>query len=230
MDQFSAAQNQPITLTSSAESQVYGLLALAMALTVLGVYAGMQYTAVLMASGMHIVLLIAELGIIFTARLWMRSYPLNYILFGIFPLLSGFTVTPYILYVLAGYANGGTILLNAVSATVFMTAAVAVFARTTSWNLSVMGRALLLGLVGLILLGVAQIFIPSLQSTQFEILLSGAGIVFFAAFTAYDLQRIQNAARVGANPFLLALSLYLDIFNLFLYILRFMLAIAGERR
>ena len=42
---------------------------------------------------------------------------------------------------------------------------------------------------------------------------------------AYDIQRIQHLSRLGASPFLMALSLYLDIYNLFLYVLRFMLAI-----
>ena len=43
-------------------------------------------------------------------------------------------------------------------------------------------------------------------------------------------QRIESQGRMGANPFMLALSLYLDIFNLFLFILRFMTALSGNRR
>lgn len=209
---------------------MYGLFALAMALTAVGVFVGMQYAPSLLSSGVHFFFLIAELGLIFTARLWMNHTPLNYILFGTFPILSGFTITPYILYVLSGYANGASILLNAFGATAFMATAAAVFARTTSWNLSVFGRALFMGLIGLILLAIAQIFIPALRTTQFEIMLSGGGIIIFAAFTAYDLQRIQRLSKAGMNPFLLALSLYLDIFNLFLYILRFMLVLSGSRR
>ncbi len=223
-------QSKPIPLSSSVESQVYGLFALAMAITAVGVFVGMQYAVVLLSSGIHMVLLIAELALIFTARLWMDKTPLNYILFATFPFLSGFTITPYILYVLAGYVNGASILLNAFGATAFMALAAAVFARTTSMNLSIFARALFMGLIGLILLGIAQIFIPALQTTQFELMLSGAGIVIFAVFTAYDLQRISHLSRQGANPFILALSLYLDIFNLFLFILRFMLVLAGDRR
>ncbi|MCF7845131.1 MAG: Bax inhibitor-1 family protein [Kiritimatiellales bacterium] len=220
----------PITLEPSREAEVYGLFALAMALTAFGVFIGKEYAPAILTSGVHFLFLIAELGLIFTARLWMNKTPLNYILFGAFPLLSGFTITPYILYILAGYANGGTILLNAFGATAFMATAAAVFARTTSMNLSVLGKALFMGLIGLILLTIAQLFIPALQTTQFELVLSGAGIVIFAVFTAYDLQRIQNLAKTGMNPFLLALSLYLDIFNLFLFIVRFMLILSGERR
>lgn len=230
MQQPIQTQSQPIPLASSQESQVYGLFALAMAITVVGILIGIEYAPKILSSGIHMVLLIAELGLIFTARLWMNNYPLNYFLFALFPFLSGFTLTPYILYVLTGYANGGSILINAFGATVFMALAAAVFVRTTSFNLSVLGRALFMALIGLILLMIAQIFIPALQTTQFELLLSGAGIIIFAVFTAYDLQRITHLSRQGMNPFLLAISLYLDIFNLFLYILRFMLIIAGDRR
>jgi len=225
-----SSASRPLTLTASVEAQVYLLFALAMGLTVLGVWAGMQMASVLLSTGMHILFLVMELGIIFTSGLWMRSTPLNYVLFGLFPLLSGITVTPYLMYVLVGYANGGAILINALASTLFMGLAAAVFARTTTWNLSVMGRGLFFALLGLIFLGVLQIFIPALRSTQMELMLSGAGVVVFALFTAYDLQKIQAMGRMGASPFLLALSLYLDIFNLFLSIVRFMLALSGDRR
>jgi len=230
MQQFPQVSTQPIALQRSVESQVYILFALAMALTAGGVFIGLQFVEVLIGTGVHFVFLILELGIIFTSRLWMNRTPLNYLLFGLFPVLSGFTITPYILYVLVGYANGGAILLHAFAATAFMAGAAAVFARTTSWDLSVLGRALFLGLIGLIFFAVLQIFVPALRTTQTEIMISGAGIIIFALFTAYDLQRIRRLSQTGMNPFLLALSLYLDIFNLFLFVLRFMLILSGNRR
>ena len=87
-----------------------------------------------------------------------------------------------------------------------------------------------MGLIGLIVIALLQLFVPSLRTGGMEIVISGIGVVLFAAFTAYDVQRVQALGRLGANPFLLALSLYLDIFNLFLYVLRFMLALSGDRR
>ncbi|MDD5040848.1 MAG: Bax inhibitor-1 family protein [Candidatus Peribacteraceae bacterium] len=227
---FTSIRSRPVVLDSSSEAKVYGLFALALALTALGVFLGLVYARILIGSGIQMVFLIAELILIFTSRMWMRSSPLNIILFAVFPLLSGITVTPYILYVLAGYVNGATILLNASLATIFMAAGSAVFASTTKADLSGMGRMLLMGLIGLIVIALLQIFIPSLRTGGAEILIAGIGVVLFAAFTAYDVQRVQALGRLGANPFLLALSLYLDIFNLFLYILRFMLALSGNRR
>ncbi len=228
--QYSLVRSQPLTLSASTESTVYGLFALAMALTLAGVYVGIQFYVQLLTSGMALLLVFVELGIVFTSRWWMEKSPLNILLFGLFPLLSGITITPYILSVLMEYANGPAILLNAFAATVCMGLAAAVFARTTQWNLGVMGRGLFFALLGLIAMAVLQIFIPSFRTGQMELLLSGAGIVIFALFTAYDIQRVQTMAKAGANPFMLALSLYLDLFNLFLYVLRFMIAISGNRR
>lgn len=229
--QYSIPQSQPIALSRATEGKVYALFGIAIGLTAVGVYVGSLFAQTLFTGGTHFLLLAASLGIIFTTRFWMEKSPLNMILFGCFPLLAGVMIAPYLWYVSQGYANGNAIILNALVATTFMTGAAAVFARTTSIDLSVFGRFLLFAILGLIGFGLMQIFVPSLrQSVGFELALSGTGVVIFAAFTAYDVQRIQKMSRAGGNPFMLALSLYLDIFNLFLYILRFMVAISGGRR
>ncbi len=220
---------RPVGLTASTEAQTYLLFALAMGLTVLGIYTGMFYASSILGSGMYLIFTIAELAIIFTSTWWSRTSPLNYILFFAFPILSGITITPYLMMLLAGYANGASILLNALGATTFMALAAAVVARS-GVNLSWMGRSLLFAVIGLIVLGILQLFVPVLRSQPFDLLISGLGVAVFGVFTAYDIQRIAQMGKMGANPFLLALSLYLDIFNLFLYVLRFMTALSGERR
>lgn len=230
MPSYSSVQSSPIVLDSSTEAQVYGLFALAMGLTVVGVFVGMMFAPVILTSGWHFLFLIVELAIIFSARWWMEKSPLNYLLFALFPLLTGITIAPFLVIVSTQYANGNAIIVNALASTGFMAAAAAVFAKTTSWNLGVMGRGLFFALLGLLVLGILQLFFPSLRTSQFELLLSGAGVVIFALFTAFDVQRITVLSRQGTNAFLLALSLYLDIFNLFLYVLRFMLALSGNRR
>lgn len=230
MQHSSITYARPIALERSTASAAYGYFALAMALTVAGVFAGMQVLSWILQTGTYLVLTVLELGIVFTAGRWSGSSPLNVVLFAVFPFLSGLTVTPYIVMVLAGYANGGAILLHALSATTFMALAAAVFARTATWDMAPLGRALLLGLIGLIIMGLLQVLFPVLRSTAMELTISGVGILLFAAFTAFDLQRVASMGRAGANPFLLALSLYLDIFNLFLMILRFMVAFSGDRR
>lgn len=229
MQQLSSINSRPLSLSASTQSQVYGLFTLAMALTLIGVFFGMLWANTLLTSGLHIGLAIAELAIIFTSPWWAEKRPLNYALFALFPFLSGVTLTPYLLLVLAGYENGSAIVFNAVVATVFMSLSAVVLSRIAP-NLAVFGRALIFALIGLLALSVLQIFVPALRTPSVELLLSGAGIVIFGLFTAFDLQRIEAQGRLGANPFLLALSLYLDIYNLFIFILRFMTALSGDRR
>lgn len=217
-------------LSASTESKVYVLFAVAIALTAIGAYGAVFAYQIPAIANLSLFFLLAELGLLLTSSLWAEKYPLNYILFGIFPILSGFTLVPYLSLIVANYVNGTTLIINALSATATMTLAGAVAVRSLGVNLAGMGRALLFALIGLIVLGLLQVFVPSLRTTQFELMLSGAGVVVFALFTAYDLQRIQQLGRMGANPILLALSLYLDIYNLFLYLLRFMAAFSGDRR
>lgn len=226
----SAPQSQPITISSSSLSTVYALVALAMACTAAGVFVGGMFALPILASGWISILFIVELGIVWTARSWVRSSPLNVILFFAFPFLSGLTITPFLLSVATGYVNGVALLGNAAIATVLMTLAAAVFGRTTSMNLSSIGSLLFFSVVGLVLAGLLQIFFPGLRTGVFELVVSGVGVVTFALFIAYDMQRLGRLSAEGYSPFLLALSLYLDIFNLFLYVLRFMLATSGRRQ
>lgn len=227
---FSHHRSAPITLDRSALTKVYGLFAFAMVMTLAGVWTGMTFALPIMSSGWIQVLFIVELGLVFTARMWMDRYPLNCGLFAAFPFLSGLTATPFLMYVLVGYANGGAIMLNAAVATTLLSAAAAVYALTTPRDLGFMARGLLFALIGLIIVGLMQVFVPSLRSGEMEMLASGAGVVIFGLFLAYDVQRVHRMAGLGASPFMLALSLYLDIFNLFMYVLRFMLAASGNRR
>lgn len=230
MKTSSPVYSRPIEISASTESQTYLLFALAMGLTVVGVYCGTLFAEAIYGSGMHFVLLIAQLAIVFSAPLWVERTPLNYLLFALFPIFSGLAITPFIHGVVLGYENGPAILINSLGATATMSLAAAVFAKTTDWNLGFLSRGLFFAVLGLIALSILQIFVPSMRTSGFELVLSGAGTVIFALFTAYDVQRISQMSRMGANAFGLALSLYLDIFNLFLYILRFMIALSGDRR
>lgn len=219
-----------LPLAAATVASVYALFAAALGLTVVGVFLGALYAPVILSSGVHFLFLIAELAIIFTSAWWVKRHPWNYLLFGTFPLLSGFTIAPFILLVAATPA-GNAILLQALVSTTLMVLAAALIARTYPKALSGMGGVLMIGILGLLAAMILQLFVPALRlSSGFELFISGAGVVLFAAFTVYDFARVRQMAVAGASPFILALSLYLDIFNLFLMILRFMLALSGERK
>ncbi len=103
--------------------------------------------------------------------------------------------------------------------------AMSVYGYTTKKDLGTWGRGLFMALIGLIIAGIANCFWGNGLSTM---LISGIGVVVFAAFTAYDTQQLihqglctdEESRAKGA--ILGALNLYLDFINLFLYLLRFL--------
>ena len=99
---------------------------------------------------------------------------------------------------------------------------------TTSKDLSSWGSFLFMGLIGVIIASLINIFF---HSTQMEFLISVIGILVFVGLTAYDTQKLkqmgENApldrkSTLQKGTILGALTLYLDFINLFLLLLRFL--------
>jgi FtsH-binding integral membrane protein len=114
--------------------------------------------------------------------------------------------------------------------TFFVTAAsfgaLSLYGYTTKRNLSAMGSFLMMGLFGVIIASIVNIFLAS-SALQFAI--SVLGVLIFAGLTAYDTQRIKemylesdDVAVAGRNAIMGALTLYLDFINLFMFLLQFM--------
>ncbi|OGB97799.1 hypothetical protein A3F06_00150 [candidate division TM6 bacterium RIFCSPHIGHO2_12_FULL_36_22] len=110
-----------------------------------------------------------------------------------------------------------------------MFAAMTLYGYFTRADLSSMGSILFMGLIGLIISLFINMF---LRSTQFDLLISMAGIAIFTLLTAYDVQQIKRlgqqlpGAPLSKVAILGALKLYLDFINLFLYLVRFF----GQKR
>ena len=217
-------------LSRSGAATAYTLLALALFLTGVGILIGATFAPIILRGGFLFLLAIAELAIVWTAPSWSRTSPTNVLLFITFPILSGITITPFILSVAIGYVNGAMMLLNATIATTLLTLSSAVAASMSQRDLGLhYGFMVMQGLIGLLIFGLLQVFFPSLRGGPIETMMSGLGVVLFAVFLAIDFQRLQRQGQAD-SPFLLALSLYLDIFNLFLYVVRFMLSISDRHR
>ncbi len=97
---------------------------------------------------------------------------------------------------------------------------------TTKKDLSGMGTFLIMGLVGLIVASIINVF---LKSGTMHLVISAIGVLIFAGLTAYDTQRIKSmystvagTDMVGKTVVMGALSLYLDFINMFQYLLSFM--------
>ena len=108
---------------------------------------------------------------------------------------------------------------------------VSMIGYTTKRDLTNMGSFLLMGLIGVILASIVNMF---LRSSGMEFLLSILTVIIFTGLTAYDTQKIKsfyygtagNAAYASKSAIMGALSLYLDFINLFVQMLRFF----GDRR
>jgi len=122
-----------------------------------------------------------------------------------------------------------------ITQTFFVTAAsfgaLSLYGYTTKRDLSGMGSFLVMGLFGIILASIVNIF---LKSAAINFVVSALGVVIFTGLTAWDTQKIKNTyyqiggdtAVAGKAAIMGALSLYLDFLNIFLFLLRFM----GNRR
>jgi uncharacterized protein len=108
--------------------------------------------------------------------------------------------------------------------------ALSLYGYTTQRDLTGIGSFMFMGLIGIIIASLVNIF---LKSTGLDWAISIIGVVVFAGLTAYDTQRIKEMYSVmddgtvaGRKAVMGALSLYLDFINLFLMLLRLM----GDRR
>ena len=105
--------------------------------------------------------------------------------------------------------------------------AMALYGYTTKHDLTGWGSFLFMGLIGLIIASVVNLFVAS---TALQFAISAIGVLIFTGLTAYDTQKIKAMAANGAEgrkPAILgALTLYLDFINLFLMLLRLL----GNRR
>ena len=121
-----------------------------------------------------------------------------------------------------------------VSQTFFATAAafgaLSLYGYTTKRDLTAMGSFLIMGVFGLIIAMVINIF---LQSSALSFAVSAIGVLVFAGLTAYDTQKIKemyfegdDQLVAGRKSIMGALTLYLDFINLFMFLLQFM----GDRR
>jgi len=165
---------------------------------------------------------IAELALVFTSRIWSQKTPLNKLLFALFTFLTGMTLAPLIALVAAS-PGGVMIIMKALLATGFTFIAAAIFGWTTKFNLAGLRGFLLIGLIGMIIVGVIGIFLPWGSTT--EMIYSGIGVLLFTGYTMYDFQKLKAYPE---NMYIeAALQLYLDIFNLFIFILRL---ISSSRR
>lgn len=214
--------NQVISRTGSLTknnflNKVLGLFALSIFTTGLGVYFGFNNFLPLFVQNPAWMfgIFIAELILIMTAGMWSKMKPLNYYLFALFTFSSGVTLVPLLATFVAEFGSFA-IIYRSLFATTATFLAVAAIGYTTQKNLSGLAGFLFMGLIGMLIVGILGIFIP--WGNTGEMLYSGFGVILFAGYAMYDVNKIKNYPE---DEYIMAgIQLYLDIFNLFISILR----------
>jgi len=169
--------------------------------------------------GLLIGLCVAELALVFILSMAINklSSPLATLLFYVYAVINGVTLTPIFLV----YTMSSIALTFFVTAGVFL--AMSIYGYTTKSDLTKFGTYLIMGLIGLIICSIINIF---WANSVMDWIVSFAGVLIFIGLTAWDTWKIKQMAmetdevNAGKLATLGALSLYLDFINLFLYLLR----------
>mmetsp|Transcript_49741 Transcript_49741/g.57070 ORF Transcript_49741/g.57070 Transcript_49741/m.57070 type:complete len:232 (-) Transcript_49741:228-923(-) len=151
---------------------------------------------------------------LFCFRQIARTVPTNYILALIFTLCEAWTIST-----ICGLSDPMTVLIAA-SLTAAITLGLTVYAYTTKSDFTTMGGMLLMALFLLIMMGILMIFI---QSRILTIIYCTLGVFIFGIYLIYDTQLIVGGKRyeLSIDDYIIgALALYIDIINIFLYILQ----------
>lgn len=209
-------------------NKVYGLMSVGMILTGAVAWAVGTTPALVGAifgTPLKWLVMFAPLVMVFAfgAVINRLSYAGAQLFFYVYAALMGLSLST-IFAVFTGVSIAQTFLVTAIAF-----AGLSLYGYTTKKDLSGMGTFLLMGLIGLIVASIVNIFLAS-SALMFAI--SVIGVLIFAGLTAYDTQSIKNeyiehAAHgdqewLGKSAIMGALRLYLDFINMFMFLLQFM--------
>ena len=211
------------SVLSMVMRKVYGRMFLALVVTALtSLYVASSPAILSVVLGNRAVffgLMIAELAVVFvvSGMLNKLSTTTATLLFYLYAVLNGVVFSSiFVVYDLGSIAY-----------TFFITAgvfgAMSVYGMVTKNDMTKFGSYCIMGLFGLIIASIVNIFVAS---STLDWIISLFGVALFIGLTAWDTQKIKNAAYVtdrsqtGKLATIGALSLYLDFINLFLYLLR----------
>jgi uncharacterized protein len=212
--------------------KVYNLMALGLLITGLASFGTWQLAVdngqltalgtALYASPLRWVVMLAPLGMVFflSYRINKMSVAAAQTAFWVYAGLMGLSLSSIFL-VYTGQSIVQTFFVTAASF-----GALSLYGYTTKRDLTAMGSFLIMGLFGLIIASVVNIF---LASSALSFAVSVLGVLIFAGLTAYDTQKIKemyfdgdDAAVMGRKAIMGALTLYLDFINLFMFMLQFL--------
>lgn len=223
-------------LAKNFVANVFAWMGIAMAITAFTAYYFATNEALLFSlinsetGGMTIlgwIVMLAPFGFVLAMSAGYQRFSIGTLtlLFGIFSILMGASLS----FILLSYTSASVFKTFIVTAGMF--GVMSFVGYTTKTDLTKFGSLMFMGLIGIIIASVVNMF---MQSGTFDYIISFIGVLVFTGLTAYDVQKLK---RIGSGVeyeaestkklvIMGALSLYLDFLNLFLFLLRFL----GNRR
>lgn len=227
MAQTSVARSRTEVLVNDFVRSVYNWMGVGLALTgIVALYVSSNETMMRLIFGnplIFFVLIIAELGMVFALAGAVNriSAGTATALFVIYSALNGVTLS----FIFLAYTSTSIVSTFFICAGTF--AACSIYGWTTKKDLTSWSGFLTMGLIGIIIASLVNMFI---KSSAMGMIISYIGVIVFVGLTAYDTQKLKNMALtqpagvdgavVRKGAILGALSLYLDFINLFLMLLR----------
>lgn len=209
--------------------KVYNLMALGLAITGATAYGVFAYASsnpafaqLIYASAFRWVLVFAPLALVFfmSFRIHTMSVAAAQTTFWVYAGLVGASISTIFLV----YTDASIVKTFFITAAAF--ASLSLYGYTTQRSLTGMGSFLMMGLFGIIIASIVNIF---LASPALDFAVSILGVLIFAGLTAYDTQKIKemyldsdDEVTGGRKAIMGALTLYLDFINMFMFLLRFM--------
>ena len=202
----------------------YWLLALSMIPTVLGAWIGVAtgITQMMTPGVSLVVFLVGTYGLMFGVMKLKDSAA------GV-PMLLGFTffmglMLSRMIGMVLGYSNGAGLIMTAFAGTGLIFFGMATLSSVIKRDLSSMGKFLFIGMIMVLVAGIANFF---LQSSALMVTLSVLVIGIFSAFILYDLKRVQDGGET--NYITATLSVYLSLYNVFQSLLSLLGIFGGNR-
>jgi len=216
--QITASSRESALATNKVLRNTYALLSMTLLFSAITAYIAIASNAAPVSFILQIVVLFGTLFALHKFQNSIWSIPLVFFFTG----FLGYSAGPIVNFYLS-MANGGEIVTTALSMTGITFLGLSAYAVSSRKDFSFLGGFLMIGLILVIVSSIANIFfaIPALS-----LAISGVGVLVFSGFILYDTGRMVNGGET--NYVMMTVSLYLNIYNLFMMLLHLTGALSGD--
>jgi modulator of FtsH protease len=215
---LAAEQNQVLRNT-------YLMLGLTMIPTVIGAFIGMSLNLAILAQHPIIgslVMFAVMMGLLFAVSSLRNSVWGIAAMFG-FTFVAGVFLGPILQHALH-FSNGAQLVGLAAGGTGLIFFSLATYATVSKKDFSFMGKFLFIGVIMLLIASLANLFF---QVPVLSLAISAIAILIFSAYILFDISQIIHGGET--NYLMATVTLYLDIYNIFVKLLNLLMAFSGEK-